>query len=247
MVRLTRHLASALLVLALAGCYSTRAPDLSGAPDVPAAHDAPAAARLAEAAWTVCGIDAAASLLDVRVFRTGRLARLGHNHVLSTGAIGGWIALRDATVAADLFVSPAAFVIDDPDLRAAAGNEFATTPSDSDRAGTRANLLGDRVLDTAAHPFLTVRIDAATLSRGPVLPARIGVAGVTVDRDLALDTFDNGVATGRFDLTHDELGLAPFTALGGALAVADTIEVRYRLALMGDPACASAAMPAFTR
>jgi hypothetical protein len=93
-----------------------------------------------------------------------------------------------------------------------------------------------------------VTVDAFDASRGMLAPgAVIRVAGARKARELSMTTFDDGVVTGRFELTHEALGLTPFTALGGALSVADTIDVRYRLALTGGRGCPSLSLPAFTR
>jgi len=40
---------------------------------------------------------------------------------------------------------------------------------------------------------------------------------------------DELTASGEFDLTHAELGLAPYSVALGALRVADRMHVRYRL------------------
>jgi hypothetical protein len=36
-------------------------------------------------------------------------------------------------------------------------------------------------------------------------------------------------ATGAFTVTHEELGLTPFTVMGGLLSVKDEIKVRFRI------------------
>jgi hypothetical protein len=126
-------------------------PEPPGA-DHPADYDPEAPGRLADSGWTVCRIDPEDSLLDIRVAPAGKLARLGHHHLISTRAIGGHVAARASILQADLFVAATDLVVDDPTLRRAAGGSFADPVPDDDRRGTRGNLLGPDVLGAADRP-----------------------------------------------------------------------------------------------
>lgn len=176
-----------------------------------------------------------ASEVTVKVYRDGPLAELGHNHVIASTALTGWVELRDPLQSSvfSLSLPLDSLVVDDPVRRAAAGPDFPDNLTDADRQGTRRNLLGPALLDAALHPVLhleSVGIDEA--GERYVATARVDIAGssrelrvpVTIERD------DGAlVVSGTFVLTHAELGLTPFSAALGALRVREDIEVTYRL------------------
>ena len=121
----------------------------------------------------VYAVDAAASDIHWRVYKAGSFARFGHNHVISVGELMGKVT-RDAQSGAatfELTIPVAGLVVDDPALRSLYGEEFSSKPSEKDIAGTRDNMLGERVLDAEHHPTLIVRwrldgdsLEAATLT-----------------------------------------------------------------------------------
>ena len=43
-------------------------------------------------------------------------------------------------------------------------------------------------------------------------------------------TDESFVARGELEITHGALGLSPFTAMGGALSVGDTLVIKYEIA-----------------
>jgi polyisoprenoid-binding protein YceI len=180
-------------------------------------------------------IDAARSEVLILVYRDGRLASLGHNHVVAVRDLSG-----EVIVAADITQSSwqlefpvAALSVDEPQLRAAQGAEFQTTLDAAAIAGTRDHMLGPLLLDAAHYPAIhleseQVRSDAD----GPRVTARIVVRDHTarVELPVALQrSSDELTASGEFDLTHAELGLTPYSIALGALRVADRMRVRYRL------------------
>ena len=72
-----------------------------------------------------------ASKLTVKVYRSGALAALGHNHVIISRELDGFVYLADdmSKARADLFVPVAGFIVDDAAERTAAGPDFATQPT----------------------------------------------------------------------------------------------------------------------
>lgn len=178
--------------------------------------------------------------LVLKVYRGGRLKHLGHNHVITSDAITGllWLPTSASTGAvpdgangyADLYVPLASLIVDPPAARRAAGPEFSSEPSDRDREGTRRNLLGPKVLDAANHPYLRATVDLASSWSGTVV---FGVAGRQTSHRLpfAVERQPDGSLSisASFELTQEALGISPFTALGGAIAVADPIQVAVTL------------------
>jgi hypothetical protein len=174
------------------------------------------------------------SSLLLKVYRTGPLASLGHNHVIQSHA-DGFIYLADdvAHARADLFVAVTGFVVDDAAARAAAGPDFATQPSASDIEGTRANMLGPKLLDAEKSPFIVVHVTPGHVGEqttNVVISIRIREHVAEVPVDVSWSRSGNELSIhGAFAIDHATLGLEPFSALAGALRVADKIDVEVSL------------------
>ena len=168
-------------------------------------------------------IDPARSLVVVEVRRAGSLARLGHDHVVASHDLRGYLAPDERR--ADLYVRLDRLTVDEPQLRAQAG--FDTQPSAEDIAGTRRNMLG-RVLDAEAHPYALI---AVTRKAGTSdLDVAITLHGVTrhVSVEAAIESnAGDYVVTGTLAFDQTDFGIRPFSLLGGALAVADRLHLRF--------------------
>ncbi|MGB0219256.1 MAG: hypothetical protein ACPGJF_07990 [Sinimarinibacterium flocculans] len=222
------------LVALLAACQSP-APRVAAPAETVATPDLEALyARRRAQGHTVYRVDPAASDVRIYVFRGGRAARLGHNHVLSAPDFDGYVSLDgEAATSAhfDLRFAFDALTIDDPALREAIGGSFAGPRSESDIAGTRRNMLGERVLDAANAPELhlhALRVEGDW----PVLVARIAVdwRGRRHEDDVLLqvDRDDEGLrARGELVLRQTDLGITPLSILGGLVAVQDPVGVRF--------------------
>lgn len=180
-------------------------------------------------------IDPAQSWLRTRVYRSGRLAKFGHNHVMMSQGLEGQIVLGDVDAQARITVTLPleSLVVDDPLARAAEGAEFDGTIPDKDRAATRKNMLGAALLNAAAYPDITlrsVRIEGARPDL--VVVTDVTIAGQTrrIDLPVTVEVTDDTItAVGDFVVTHEALGLEPFSALLGALRVRDDIGLHFTL------------------
>lgn len=217
----------AAIVLALAGCASTgRGPDadLERPPWPPAIE--PAGDR------TVFEIVEDASSLRVIVAPAGSLARLGHHHVIGGPVLSGRVLLGETADDSriELAVDVAALVVDRAAWRAEEGLE----PLDDDTIeATRSNLLGPEVLAVEDHPRIEVRSVSAVGPGWQVdVTARVRVRGVVSELVVPVSVQrDAGrlVAVGAFDVDQTALGLQPFSTAGGALRVADSMRIRFRI------------------
>lgn len=190
------------------------------------------AASVAAQEPVVYAVDADGSDIHWRVYKAGTFARFGHNHVISVGELTGEVT-RDPDGAAtfELMIPVAGLVVDDPVLRGLYGEDFSSKPSDKDVAGTRENMLGERVLNATNHPTLLIRgrldagaLEAATLTvvvdlLGRSIPVSVPCS-ITVTDDLV-------TASGEFRLTHEDLGMEPFNVMLGALAVAPELDFSF--------------------
>ncbi len=120
-------------------------------------------------------VDPAESLVVIEVRRAGSLARLGHDHVVASHEVEGFIAPDEGR--ADLYVALGRMAVDEAPLRAEAG--FATQPTESDIEGTRANML-EKVLEAEKFPFAMVRVSGADAKQGnATLDVAITLHGAT--------------------------------------------------------------------
>src|SRR4029079_17448208 len=105
--------------------------------------------------------------------------------------------------------------VDLPDVRSAAGAEFAAPVPDSAREGTRQNMLRPEVLDGAKYPVIAFRSLGATGTWADAL-VRIAVTikGRETEVSVPVQTEVSAagvVARGSFELRQTELGLQPFS------------------------------------
>jgi polyisoprenoid-binding protein YceI len=200
----------------------------------PIAQSAPARTEPAALgqAYQVLGPE---SLLIVRVYRGGTLARAGHNHIVASHDLSGtvYVAADLAQSSFELEFPVAGLTVDEAELRAAQGADFAADVPEAARDGTRRNMLGPAVLDADHFPEVTLRSAAVDLDAGRLMVhVQIGIRGqvrtVTVPVSYTLKA-NELLAQGEFALKQTDLGLAPFTALLGALAVLDEMQLQFRI------------------
>ncbi len=231
-----KRLLGGVFVLLLAGCQSAGREEASER-----ASDEQASA-VASGGFERCyDLDGAASELRLLVYRAGPLARVGHNHVMVSRGLLGRLALADPVPASKVLVRlpVASLEIDPPALRREEGDDFATEISDEAREGTRGNLLGPRVLDAEQHPYIDVSLTELV---GPLWAAdatlAFAVRGLTRSKSVglsALETEEGLRVLSSFTLTHEELGMTPFSVLGGGLRVAEELRVRVDLRFVALP------------
>lgn len=214
----------AVLVALLGGCAAQVAapPSTSG---FPAAFPAAYYERLQRQGQPVFRIDAAHSLVVIAVRRSGSLARLGHDHVVASHDVAGYIAPDQGR--ADFYVPLDALVVDEPALRAEAGMQTQPTPDQI--AGTRRNML-EHVLETHSYPYALVAFD----DRGKTLPRRVNLTlhGRTeaVEVSPRIEEAAEEVSVeGSLAIDQSRFGIAPFAILGGAVAVQDRVDITFRL------------------
>jgi hypothetical protein len=175
------------------------------------------------------------SEVRILVYREGRLAKLGHNHVVVSRNLQGYVFLADTPgeSRADLFFTVASLIVDDPADRAAAGAGFATVLSADAVAGTRRNLLGERLLEVERFPFIVIGAALSGEDReqpAVTLTLTIKDSQITVPVDVEMIVTGQRIEiAGSFDVAQTGLGIEPYSVLGGALRVRDIIELRFRV------------------
>ncbi|MEP6656548.1 MAG: YceI family protein [Betaproteobacteria bacterium] len=181
--------------------------------------------RSADPRHPVFHIEPSRSLVVIEIRRDGSLAYLGHDHVIASHHVRGYVAPGDAR--ADLFIPLGELVVDEPELRVEAG--FATQPPDAAIAGTRENML--RRFHVEQHPFAVISVASVDAdAAGSWLNASITLNGITRAARIPVkieQTADQLTVSGGVALEQTSFGIAPFSILGGALQVQDRVDVRF--------------------
>lgn len=171
-----------------------------------------------------------------RVFRGGRLEKLGHNHVVLFHDVRGDVFVGETAASSlfDMLITTASAEVDPPELRERQGGAFQTDISDNARSRTRDNMLGADQLDAAGHPYIMLSSIAieGSLAR-PHVTLDLTLRGVTRRRTapVSVDISDDGrlVAEGELEVMQSDFGIEPFSTLGGALKVKDRVELAFTI------------------
>ena len=226
----------ALVVLVLAACAAPQrglpppAPAPPAAPPPVVEKPPPAAPVPGRETWNVVS-----SQLAIRVYRDGPMQKLGHDHIITSTAVTGKIALGQppAETSFELSFPLESLVVDDEASRQSAGGIFAAPVPQKDREATRANMLGPKVLDAATQGAIRLTSESITGDAGRFeARVRVSLAGhecvVSAPFTVAVEG-ERLKAQADLRLTHADLGLQPFTVALGALRVREDFEVALTL------------------
>lgn len=174
------------------------------------------------------------SLVAITVRRGGPLARFGHDHIVASHDVEGYISPEEGR--ADLYVPLGKLVVDESALRAEAGLD--TQPSASDISGTRANML-DKVLETQKYQYALIHVSSIEKGQmGVRLSVTITLHGVTRTFETSSQVESGGEemgVSGLIEFNQSDFGIVPFSIFGGALQVQDHLSLRFRIrARRGD-------------
>jgi hypothetical protein len=103
---------------------------------------------------------ASESLLTIRVYRGGPLAKAGHNHVIASHALRGSlyvpVDLTQSTL--EIHMPVTELTVDEEELRASEhSDDFPPDVPDSAKDGTRHNMLSPALLDGDQYPEIVLR------------------------------------------------------------------------------------------
>lgn len=215
-----------LLLALLGGCVAPPPPLPPVTPVVQPDTGASWYQKAAAAGKKVYAIDSAQSRVTVTVRRGGPMARLGHDHVVASRAISGFVA-PDAG-RADFHFRLDQMTVDEPELRRAAGLD--TQPSDDAIEGTRNNMLG-RVLEAERFPMVLLHVERLANNADSVR-LTINLHGVarTLDVPTKVERSKTTLtASGELRLLQTDFGIKPMSVMGGALTVQDQMELAFRI------------------
>jgi hypothetical protein len=180
-------------------------------------------------------LSAEQSTLHILVYRGGAMANLGHNHVISSHSVAGYVWLHDELSHSGFTVTQTVndLIVDDAQTRSDEGADFQTIVNDSSRAGTRTNMLKPEQLDGEHFPSLRLSSVAITGDRTqPQVKVRITIkeqsrevmvpVQLTADKKLLR-------ARGQFKIKLTDFAITPYSVAMGALKVEDELTIKFEL------------------
>jgi hypothetical protein len=227
-----RWLGATCLLVAACAAVAPHAPAPAPVLEAPAGFPSAFYRQTAASGRAVYQIDAGRSIATVNAYASGSLAHLGHNHVISTRQIHGFVLASDdpQEARADLYVSLAGLDVDDPPLRAAAGFDGPLKPEEI--VQTRAHML-DAVLRANLYPFLELRAAwTADAPPGTALDVHIRLHGTERPYRVPVKysrTADSLEVSGQFQIRQTDFAMTPYSVLGGALMVRDELVLRFTI------------------
>ena len=164
------------------------------------------------------GIDAHASKLTVRVFKSGIFSPFAHNHEIQAPLAEGTVDTSALSV--DLRIESQAMRVLDP------------KGSDDERAKVQQVMEGSKVLDVARYPtirFHSTAIEASGADRWNVL-GTLELHGESHPIRFEVRR-EGGLYRGTAVLRQTDFGIKPVKIAGGTVRVKDQVRVEFEIAL----------------
>ena len=171
-------------------------------------------------------VDSARSIVIIEVRRAGPVSWLGHDHVVVSRDLSGYISLEEGL--ADLFIPLEKLVMDEAEIRIETG--YKTQLSKKDIEATFLNMQ-NKTLESGRFPFALIHVIRASANR-PEMNMSISLHGITRTYEVRanIEKVSNGVSVdGRMSLKQTDFGISPISVLGGAIQVQDKLDLRFHI------------------
>lgn len=175
---------------------------------------------------SVLSIDQKKSLIVIDVRRGGLLSHLGHDHVVASHDVTGFVDITGNR--ADLYVPFERLVVDELVLRTEAN--LNTQPTQEAITGTRQNML-TKVLEADRFPFALIHISRNSTDHTK-LSIRITMHDTAKSYEVSakVESQQNElIVSGIMTINQTDFGITPFSILGGAMHVQDKLDLRFRI------------------
>jgi polyisoprenoid-binding protein YceI len=157
--------------------------------------------------------------LAVRTRRSGAAAKAGHDLLIEVGSWEGTLQL-----AADPAASSVNLTADAGSMRVLEGTGGMTKLGDDDKVDIKQTIDKD-VLKRCTASFASSAVRPAAGRQGLEVEGELELRGRRAPVSFALSIDDGGHLTGRTTVRQTDWGIKPYSALFGALKVADEVEV----------------------
>jgi YceI-like domain len=230
MTRLLRLIAILLLAAALTACPQAQRPEAPVGPP-----PAPGVSQRDFTGATAYQVKGEESVVRILVYKGGAFSAAGHNHLIASHNLSGTVYVHDDVkhCGFDLVMPVTLLEVDEASLRQEEGEDFKAQVPDSAKQGTKKNLLSEALLDGEHYPGIEL---SSTKIEGTkeAMQASVHVKVKDQERDIQVPVAvqyegDHLTATGEFAVKQSELGLKPFSVLGGALQVQDQMKVKFSI------------------
>lgn len=166
--------------------------------------------------------------LKVCTAKSGVGAKMAHNLVMEART---WSATVNYS-ADDISASTVEATIDPTSLEIVEATGGVKPLSDSDRKDIAKNI-NDKALQTKKHPEISFRSSGVTGTPPSVaLSGDLTIVGVTKPVTVAVTLNDDGVSA-EATVVQTDYGIKPYSAMLGALKVADAVEIAVTVNLPG--------------
>jgi polyisoprenoid-binding protein YceI len=153
--------------------------------------------------------------LQVKTYREGMAAKVGHDLVIEVTRWDATVDLTDWTVELNA---------DARSLEVREGLRGLKPLTDKDRSEIRKNI-DDKVLQGQPIAFRSTAVRLAEADGQLVVEGQLTMAGNTRPVTARLDVGADGRVSGTIPLTQSEWGIKPYRGLMGALKVRDELEI----------------------
>lgn len=177
-------------------------------------------------------VDTDMSQILVRAYRGGVMANLGHDHIIASQNLEGYIRINKKTgeCRADFYVSLGNLDVDNEMFRMAA--KLDTTPSATDIIGTKHNML--KSLEQPKFPFAQLHSsECSPALSGNIVKVALTLHGVTSELPLEIELEGSGedrlLVKGKFSILQTDFGIEPFSIMNGLIKVEDRLDLQYSI------------------
>jgi polyisoprenoid-binding protein YceI len=163
--------------------------------------------------------------LSVRTGRTGKAAKAGHDLLIDVTAWQATIEVGEDPAQTSVLLDA-----DATSLRVREGTGGMQALGDDDKASIR-ETIGDEVLKGQPIEFRSAAVEPATDGSRLSVQGALTLAGNTCAIAFELTIGADGELGGSTVVRQTDWGIAPYSALFGALKVADEVQVVFRARL----------------
>lgn len=188
----------------------------------------------AQAAAFTYAIDSARSHVFLLVWRKGLMSLLAHDHVMVASGISGWVVYDPTAPEKSTFSIqvPVDSIRVDP-VAERKRFDLAGKLDDKDRAEIREIMLAPEMLNANRYPQVTVTLAGVKgTAKALKLTVKVRIRGkervIPVTADVRMEGRTMRV-TGEMEITQSQFGIEPYSTFLGAVAVEDTLSVRFEL------------------
>ncbi len=164
-------------------------------------------------------IDVSASVITVRVFKSGLLSAFGHNHEITARIAAGTVDVAGRRV--EFHSRAASLRVQDPGV------------SEQDRSRIQSTMLGPEVLDVDRFPDIGFRSSSAEPAGGSAWTVRGDLTLHGQTRPISVDVRqEGGHYVGAAQIKQTDFGMKPVKVAGGTVRVKDEVRIEFDIQLV---------------